>query len=228
MEPLLLVGCLLGSLAVVLYVIAADEKRFLAGFDLSLWKENEYLRLLPNFLQALHDHHFGSAWPRRPNAVAAGFMRFRASAFLRKRPAAQRRAFLQQHTVLFGLIHSLAPFIQDFIWNEQQRIIGARVLQMEDTIERDRLISFLELLKAHRAKFFRGLTVFDRQTMGHIIDRKLMTNLRATHAIFQEHGYSLLDEFTQLRRWQEMSGTELVQELPKLPSLRGEKLRQLA
>ncbi len=228
MAPLLLFGLLFAGLLGALYLIAADKKRFLAGMYLARWKENDYLRALPNFLQALHDNHFESAWPRRPNAVSAGFLRFRANAFLSKKPAALRRAFLQQHTVLFGLLHALSPFIRDFIQNEQQRIIADRILQMEDTIERDRLIAFLESLKEHRQFFYRGLTSFDRQTMGEIIDRRLMTNLRAAHAIFQEHGFCLLEDFTQLRRWHEMSGTELVQELPKLPVLRRDKSRQYA
>jgi hypothetical protein len=228
MAPLLLLGFLLGGMALVVYVIAADEKRFLARFDLPCWKETDYLRALPNFLQALHDNHFESAWPRRANAVSAGFMCFRANALLRKRPKAQRRAFLQQHIVLFGLLHSLAPFIRDFIFNEQQRIIGDRILQMEDTIERDRLISFLELLKAHRHDFYSHLDEFDRHTIGEIVDRRLMNNLRAAHAIFQEHGFSLLDDFTQLRRWEEMTGSELVQELPQLPARPSGQSRQLA
>jgi hypothetical protein len=227
MAPLLLFVFLFGGLFFVLYVIAADEKRFLAGFDLTMWRDGEYLRALPNFLQALHDNHFETPWPRRPNAVSASFLRFRVNAFLSRRPKAQRHAFLHQHIILFGLLRNLGPFIRDFIQNEQQRIVADRVVQMEDTIERDRLIAFLESLKEHRRSFYSTMTAFDRQTLAEIIDRRLMNNLRIAHAIFQEHGYSLLDELTQLRQWEEMSGVELVQELPFLPAPRT-KSRQYA
>jgi len=227
MAPVVLFAFLFVGLAFVLYIIAADEKRFLAGFDLKMWRDGEYLRALPNFLQALHDNHFETPWPRRVNAVSARFMKFRANAFLRRRPKPQRHAFLHQHIILFGLMRTLGPFVRDFIHNEQQRIIADRILQMEDTIERDRLIAYLESLKEHRQSFFAGMSSFDRQTMAEIIDRRFMTNVRTAHAIFQEHGYSLLDEFTQLRRWEEMSGVELVQELPVLPAIRT-KSRQFA
>ena len=72
----------------------------------------------------------------------------------------------------------------------------------------------------HRAHFYRSLTEYDRQRLVQIIDRRLIPTLRRAHAIFQEHGYSLLPQFTELRRWDEMTGVELVQELPALPVLR--------
>ena len=64
------------------------------------------------------------------------------------------------------------------------------------------------------AASFASLTEMDRQTLAAIIDRRFIPTLRSAHAIFQEHGYSLLSEFTLLRRWDEMTGPELVQELP--------------
>jgi hypothetical protein len=212
------------GLGLVVYVIASDKRRFLTRFDVSQWREGYYLRALPNFLQALHDHHFRTPWPTKPNALATAYFRYRARPLLKKRSPALRRAFLQQHITLFALLEVLQPYLDDFILNEQQRIAGARILEMEDTLDRDRLLGFLESARGHRASFFRSLTDYDRKTLAQIIDRRLIPTLRRAHAIFQEHGYSLLSEFTQLRRWEEMTGVELVQELPVLPALRRQDL----
>ena len=85
------------GLLFVIYVIAADKTRFLTRFDLDQWRDGYYLRSLPNFLQALHDNHFRTAWPSRCNAVSAAFFRFRTRPMLRRKPSKLRSAFLQQH-----------------------------------------------------------------------------------------------------------------------------------
>jgi hypothetical protein len=208
---------LLLGLGFVIGVIAADKNRFLARIDLTQWREAYYLRSLPNFLGALYDNHFPSAWPVKCNALSAAFFRFRARPLLRQKTAELRQDFLRQHTVLFALRESLHPFLQDFILNEQEHIVGSRVANMEDTIDRDRLVAFLHNVKDYRRHFHETLTLDERQILLAMIERQFIPTLRAAHAIFQEHGYSLLPEFTQLRRWQEMSGTVLVQELPVLP-----------
>ena len=61
-----------------------------------------------------------------------------------------------------------------------------------------------------------------------MVDRRFIPTLRTAHAIFQEHGYNLLPAFTQLRRWQELTGSELAQELPKVPVLRERPARSPA
>jgi len=208
------------AFAGVLYLIAADKTRFLARIDLQQWHEGDDLRSLPNFLQALHDNHFKTAWPAHHHAVAATYFRYRASSLLKRKPRHLRREFLNQHIVLFGLIEIMRPFIQDYVFEQQYRIVERRVQDMEDTIDRDVLVQFLESVRGHRSRFQRGLTPHDQQTLLAIVDRRLIPMLRSTHAIFQEHGYNLLPEFSQLRRWQDMTGTELVQELPKVPELR--------
>lgn len=219
-----LVTCLVTGLGTVIYLIAADKKRFLARFDLDQWRESYYLRALPNFLQALHDHHFRSPWPSSRNAVAALYFRYRTRPLLKRRSRNLRRAFINQHTILFGLLEVLHPYLQDFVFGEQQRLVANRILAMEDTIERDRLIAFLDDVRHHREFFKRNLTRYERHTMAAIVDRRLMHVLRTAHAIYQEHGFCLMPEFTQLRRWEEMSGVELVQELPVLPTRRIRKL----
>src|ERR1041385_4032489 len=85
------------GLGFVLFIIAADKKRFLARFDLALWREGYYLRSLPNFLQALHDNHFRTAWPAHCDALSSAYFRYRAWFLLGRKPRKLRRAFLQQH-----------------------------------------------------------------------------------------------------------------------------------
>jgi len=218
----LIVG-LLAGLALVGYVIAADRQRFLVRFDLKQWRHSYYQRALPNFLQALHDNYYRTPWPAQCNAVAAMYFRLRTRRLLKKHPAHLRRAFLQQHITLFALLEILRPFLNDFVLSEQQRIAGERLLDMEDTIDRDKLIGFLDAARLHRNQFFRSLSEVDRETLATIINRRMLPTLRTMHAIYQEHGYSLMPEFTQLRRWEEMTGVELAQELPALPSMRQEK-----
>lgn len=225
LEVFSLTAFLAGGMGLVTWLIAADPKRFLARFDLGQWRPNYYLRALPNFLQALHDHHFKTPWPARRNAVSATYFRYRARPLLRRHSAVLRRAFLQQHVVLFGLLEVLRPYLRDFILNEQQRIVGNAILSMEDTVERDRLIAFLEWARGERTRFARSLTGIDRETISEIVDRQILQTLKAAHSIFQEHGYSLMGEFTQLRRWAEMTGTELVQELPVMTRGRSRRER---
>ena len=217
-----------GGLAFVVYLIAADRNRFLVRFDLSQWREKYYIRALPNFLQALHDHHFKSPFPAQTNAVSASYFRFRSRPLLARRPTNLRRAFLNQHITLFGLLATLKPFLRDFILNEQQRIIGNRVVEMEDTIDRDTLMAYLQYVREERRRFFATLPHMDRATLGAIIDRRFIPTLRTIHAIYQEHGYSLMPELSQLRQWEQMSGSELVQELPpfKVPSYAPTKKRR--
>ena len=202
------------GLGFVIYVIAADRTRFLTRFDINQWREKYYIRALPNFLQALHDHHFKSPFPIQHNAVSTAFFRFRSRPLLSRRSTNLRGAFLNQHIVLFGLLATLKPFLRDFILNEQQRIIGERVVEMEDTIDRDTLMSYLQYVREERHRFFATLPAMDRATLSAIIDRRFIPTLRALHAIYQEHGYSLMPELSQLRQWEQMSGSELVQELP--------------
>ncbi len=75
---ILLVAGLLFGMGLVCFIIAADRQRFLIRFELQQWRQAYYLRALPNFLQALHDHHFTVPWPTKKNAVSALFFRFRA------------------------------------------------------------------------------------------------------------------------------------------------------
>jgi len=208
------------GLAVISYLIAADKQRFLVRFDLRQWRESYYLRALPNFLQALHDHHFESAWPSRRNAVATSFFKWRVRPMLKKRSASLRRAFLQQHITLFALLENLGPYLRDFFLNEQQRIIGERVVEMEDTLDRDRLIAYLDAVRMERKRFYATLTGEDRATLSVMAERRIIWKLRTAHAIFQEHGFSLLPELTRLRQWEEMTGVELVQELPEVATKR--------
>lgn len=222
---LFLASCLGLGLAVVVYVIAADRTRFLTRFDLPQWREGYYLRSLPNFLQALHDHHFTTAWPVHCNAVSAAFFRFRVRPLLQRKPRKLRRAFLQQHIILFGLREALRPYIQDFLLHQQQRIVGSRIVEMEDTLDREKLMEYLQNIGALRAAHQASLNNYDRHIMVEMAETQFMSTLRRAHAIFQEHGYTLLPELTQLRDWQEMTGVELVQELPHVPIAK--RLRRL-
>lgn len=225
-----LIGVLLllgGGFLFVIYLIAADRQRFLTRFDVNQWREGYYLRALPNFLQALHDNHFRTAWPSRCNAVSAAFFQMRTWPMLGRGPRKLRKAFLQQHITLFGLLEILRPYIHDFILHERQRIVGNCCIDMEDTLDRERLINYLEELRAHRDNFKTSLTHYDRQIMVDMLERQIIPTLRRTHAMFQEHGFSLLTEFTELRRWQEMTGPELAQELPPLPPLPRERRQKV-
>jgi hypothetical protein len=205
----------LGGTVVIAYIVAADRKRFLAQFDLPAWRDHHYLRRLPNFLQALHDNHFRSAWPRRHNAVSAGCFSQRAGKHLRNASAGVRRKFMRQHITLFGLLEVLKPYISDFLLHERQRIVSERLIGMSDTVDRDRLATYLDSIRLHRAQFYSGITAYDRRIIVTMVNRKFMPTLKIAHAVFQEHGYSLLPEFDVIRRWEGMEGADLAQELPR-------------
>lgn len=211
----ILFGALAAGLFTVCYLIATDRSRFLVRYELSQWRESYYMRALPNFLQGLYDHRFPSPFPARRHWLATVFFRWRVRPHLRMRGAPLRKAFLQQHIILFALLEKLRPYLRDFFLNEQQRLVGERIVAMEDTIERDRLIAYLDAIRQERSLFYASLTSYDRATLAAMAQRNMIAKLRTAHAIFQEHGYSLVPEFTQLRRWEELSGVDLVQELPR-------------
>jgi hypothetical protein len=226
MIPLVFFTLLGIAFCVVCFLIATDKSRFLAHFALHQWRETYYLRALPNFLQSLHDHHFSSAWPASHNALSAFFFARRAKPLLKHRPAHLRRALLQQHITLFALLEILRPFLDDYLHGEQQRIARRCVRQMEDTIERDRLLAFIDYLGQERASFHASRTPAERVTLELIDERSFIATLRVSHAIFQEHGFSLLPAFTQLRCWEEMTGADLVLDLPAIPMNRRPKPRR--
>jgi hypothetical protein len=199
----------------IVWIVAADKKRFLAGVDLANWRDAFYLRLLPNFLASLHQHHFKSPWPSQCNAVASAWFRFRVGPVLQACPHFARRHFLHHHLTLFALLEKLRPFIDDFILQEKQRILSACLLDMGDTADRDRLSSYLDGIRAARAAFARCLTIYDRGTLAVIVNRRFIARLRLSHAIFQEHGYSLVPDLETLRQWESLNGLEIVQSLPR-------------
>ena len=204
-----------GGVVLVAYIVAVDRKRFLARFDLSSWRDHQYLRRLPNFLQALHDSHFRSAWPRRHNAVSAGLFTWRAGRHVRNASPAMRRKFMRQHIMLFGLLEVLKPYVNDFLLHERQRVVAERLVGMADTVDRDRLATYLDSIRLHRAQFYSGITLYDRRIILAMVNRKFMPTLKIAHAVFQEHGYSLLPEFDLIRKWEGMEGADLAQELPR-------------
>ncbi|MGN6368760.1 MAG: hypothetical protein ACTHN5_10910 [Phycisphaerae bacterium] len=212
---LLALFALLGGVAGVIYIVVADRKRFLAQFDLPSWRDHQYLRRLPNFLQALHDHHFRSAWPRRHNAVSARLFSRRAGRFLRNTSPAARRRFMRQHITLFALLEVLKPYIHDFLLHERQRIVAARLEGMSDTVDRDRLATYVDSIRLHRAQFYSKITAYDRRVILAMVNRRFMPKLKIAHAVFQEHGFSLLPEFDVIRRWEGLDGADLAQELPR-------------
>ena len=204
-----------GGVFAVVFIVAADGKRFLAGFDLSSWRDHQYLRRLPNFLQALHDHRFRSAWPRRHNEVSAWFFTRRAGRYLRNTSSGMRRKFMRQHITLFALLEVLKPYIHDFLLHERQRIVAERLIKMGDTVDRDRLATYLDSIRLHRAQFYSRITAYDRRIILAMVNRKFMPTLKIAHAVFQEHGYSLLPEFDVIRKWEGLDGADLAQELPR-------------
>jgi hypothetical protein len=214
---LLLMGA--GS-AVIGYIIAADKKRYLARYDLAGWRDASYLRALPNFLQAVHDARRRSAWPGRLNAVAAAWFGFRMRGIVKARPALRRQRFLQNHLALQGLIEIHRPFIDDVLLAEHLRIVTLAVRAMEDTADRDRMLAFCERAKDQRAAFAESLCAYDRQVLAELRRRGFFATLRVAHAIFQEHGFSLMPELSALRRFETLAPAEMVQELPAVAKLR--------
>ncbi len=211
---LVVVGMLGGALLVV-FLIAADKKRFLAGFDLELWRANHYLQVLPNFLEALHSRGFRTPWPAKCNAVSSVWFRLRMWPVLSECPSLGRRHFLRYHVALFALLEKHRAFIDDYVLQEKQRIVSAHLIEMRDTFDRDRLAQYLDDLRAARAGFARSLTIYDRGTLAVIVQRRFIARLRAAHVIFNEHGYWLIPAFETLRRWENSTGVDIAQEIPR-------------
>jgi hypothetical protein len=86
---------------------------------------------------------------------------------------------------------------------------------MGDTVERDRLRAYLDSIRLHRARFYSEATRYDQKMMAMMVERRFMPTLKMAHAVFQEHGFSLLPEFDVIRRWEGMEAVELAQELPR-------------
>ena len=122
---------------------------------------------------------------------------------------------MRQHITLFALLEQLRPYIDDFLLHERQRIIGERIIEMSDTVDRDRLAAYLDSIRLHRAQFYSTITAYDRGIMVTMINRRFIPTIKIAHAVFQEHGFSLLSDFNTLRRWETLQGPDLAQELPR-------------
>jgi hypothetical protein len=241
MVPFLLAAGVL----LVVWVIASDRTRYLTRFDRGRWREPYYLTALPNFLQALHDYNLPQAWPARLNAVSAAYFAYRVRPILKAHPSMRREGFLRQHLNLYAQVHMLRPYINDalmgeelrilvgrvmemedsaerddVLMGEELRILVGRVMEMEDSAERDQLLAFITEMRDYRAAFQATLTKYDRAVIARIRSRGFVPLLAQVHTVCLEHGYTLLPEFDVLRRWQELSASELVRALPALPSVR--------
>jgi len=212
---ILLLLALLAGAALCVVLIAADPKRFFAQFSLYDWHPRQYQASLSNFLQVLHDAGL-PVWPRRLNAITATFFRLRVRRIIRRRPGLRRSGFLHDHLNLAALLKILKPFIDDQILASQTQMIAGRIPTMADTSDRDRLSNFLERAQCVRIAFQKQLTPVDRQIQDHLNTIHFLAMLQRFHAIFKEHGYSLLPQLDDLLRWETMEGSELVQELPEL------------
>jgi hypothetical protein len=214
----LILMLLSAGMIVLFFIIAADKKRYLVRYDLAHWRDAYYLRALPNFLQALHDARFPHPWPGALNAVAASLFRFRARPILNARPALARRNFLRHHLAFQALIEIHRPFIDDALLGEHVRIVNLHLPSMEDTADRDRLAAFAQRAAEIRAAFHKSLGNYDRALLAQLRRRRFFAILRMAHAIFQEHGFSLMPELSALRDAERLAPAELVQELPPLPA----------
>ena len=214
-SSVIVIAAMLAGALLIVWMVAADKKRFLAGFYLANWRDSYYLRILPNFLASLNERRFKTPWPAQCNAVACAWFRIRVGPVLRACPSFARRHFLHHHLTLFALLEQLRPFIDDFILQEKQRIISACLIDMGDTADRDRLSLYLDGIRAARAAFARSLTIYDRSMLSVIVSRRFIARLRLSHAIFQEHGYTLVPGLETLREWEALSGLEIVQSIPR-------------
>ena len=212
----------------LLLVIVADTTRWMVRFDLAGWRERQYIRMLPNFLQALYDRGLTSPWPRRMDAVSATLFQVRIRRILRERPMLVRRGFLRQHYTIWVVMASLRPFLDDSILAEQQRMAMEGVHRMADSADRDRLMHFVAAARTARAAFARSLAPADRQLLLDLRERDLLGTLKRAHAIFREHGYCLWPALEALNHWHGLPGEELVQELPAIDLPGGRKPRVAA
>jgi hypothetical protein len=221
MDPLFataLVGGLALGVLFMVAVIAVDKTRYLARFDLAHFNERVYLSLLPNFLQHLHDRGFRSPWPWRMDAVAAAYFRHQVRAILAEKPRLRRANFVHLHLNLQALLTMLKPFIDDAVLAEQAKLAAERALGMPDTADRDRLLRFVDRVRAYRAAFIGSLTVLDRRLIREVHERDFLGTLKSANAMFHEHGFDdPIPAMDVLRRWHALEGTEMVQELPALP-----------
>jgi len=112
------------------------------------------------------------------------------------------------------LISALRPFLDQSLLTEQQRLASARVIDMPDGDERNRLIHFISAAGAARMAFIRALSAADRKTLADLEDRRFFRTVQITHAIFREHGYNLLPELDALDAWQTMTDRELSEAVP--------------
>ena len=111
-------------------------------------------------------------------------------------------------------------FIEDALLGEQLRLVYGHLREMADTAERDVLLTFAQRGAQRREAFQERLSGSDLARFETLQERRFFETLRRTHAIFQEHGFSLLPELSALREAEGLTGAELAQELPVLPPAR--------
>ena len=62
---------LITALLVTNSVLVLNSVRYMAVEPAELWRDNRYIRNLPNLLKCLYDSGFASPWPHRASAFAA-------------------------------------------------------------------------------------------------------------------------------------------------------------
>lgn len=188
----------------------------LSRFDLSQWRHRNYAGLLPNFLEGLYTRNVTTPWPIARNKIATVLFYFRTRSVLKSTPVQIRRQFHNCHIHLYSLLHMIKPFINDAIHGELQKIASSRVADMLDSLDRERLLQGLKRIAEIRTAFQNGLTAFDRALQEQLLERQIFRQLKSLHAIFSEHGYTLIPGLDEIHRWESLTGPEIARKIPAL------------
>jgi hypothetical protein len=206
-------------------IVAFDRRRFLTQVDLRHWKNRLYLMLLPNFLQTLYSRNLRSPWPVRDDEISATFFVLRASRALPPVSRSVQRQFMRCHIHLFALMNRVGPFLQDALLGELQKLAKRQMANVVNSWDYERLSDGVIRIAVLRKSFQDRLDLVDKALAVQIQQTGVLRQLRQVHAIFSEHGYSLLPAFDALMRWEDMNGAELSSEMNRIVDTRNRRGR---
>ena len=186
-------------------VLVLNSVRYMAVAPSMSWRNQHYIRALPDLLKVLYDTGFPSPWPERPTAYAAIVFRRRLQHALECK-IENPSELISRHLGLWAFIELHREEIQSEIRETQIAKASQLLTYLRDSNRRQKVIAFLneriqDRLRAQRLPPPPALTA----------DTVHWTcRLRALDVLFTEHGYHVDDQFSELLRLRNLDNESIL------------------
>jgi hypothetical protein len=183
----LAIGLGLAQAALVAGAIAYQFPRTLSYDPSDAWENPGYLRMLPNALAALSEHHFGSAWPRHCNPWCMNRFQRRLERILNPSLKNHAERFVRQH-------------LSAWKWTISHRNSVTQLLRIRDREQAFRLLATAEPKERIALLAVLNTCADDELDMPNEVESQRLRRVEHLQAILCEHGYALAIEMDPLNQ----------------------------